>query len=49
MNGKLAVFMEMQAEIIRIAIEGGVQFYSIQIMNSVHRLANLNTSKDENR
>ena len=48
-RGKLATFEEMLAEIIQIALESGVQFGSIQIVDSVHSIANVNTSKDKNR
>ena len=48
-NGKLAVFEAMLAEIVRIAVESGVQFGSIQIVDSVHSIANVNTAKDHVR
>jgi IS5 family transposase len=48
-RGKLEAFEELLAEIIRIALESGVQFGSIQIVDSVHSIANVNTSKDKNR
>ena len=48
-NGKLAVFQAMLAEIVQIAVKSGVQFGSIQIVDSVHSIANVNTSKDQLR
>ena len=45
-RGKLKVFEEMLAEIIQIAQEKGVQFGSIQIADSVHSVANVNTAKE---
>ncbi len=48
-RGKLKVFEEMLAEIIQIAQQSGVQFGSIQIVDSVHSVANVNTAKDKKR
>jgi len=48
-RGKLEAFEELLAEIIQIALESGVQFGSIQIVDSVHSIANVNTSKDKSR
>jgi IS5 family transposase len=48
-NGKLAVFEAMLAEIVQMAVEGGIQFGSIQIVDSVHSIANVNTTKDQVR
>jgi transposase, IS5 family len=48
-NGKLAVFEAMLAEIVQMALESGIQFGSIQIVDSVHSIANVNTAKDEKR
>ena len=48
-NGKLAVFEAMLAEIVQTAIESGIQFGSIQIVDSVHSIANVNTAKDKTR
>jgi IS5 family transposase len=48
-NGKLDVFEELLEEIVRIAIEGGIQFGSIQVVDSVHTIANVNTEKDKQR
>lgn len=48
-NGNLKVFEEMLAEIIQMAIISGIQFGSIQVIDSVHTIANVNTQKDEKR
>lgn len=48
-RSNLEAFEEMLAEIIKIALESGIQFGSIQIVDSVHSVANVNTSKDETR
>jgi IS5 family transposase len=48
-RGKLKVFEEMLEEIVEAARQGGVQFGSIQIIDSVHSLANVNTAKDKKR
>jgi len=48
-NGKLAVFEALLAEIVQTALESGLQFGSIQIVDSVHSIANVNTAKDQVR
>jgi transposase, IS5 family len=48
-NGKLGVFEAMLAEIVQIAMQRGIHFGSIQIVDSVHSVANVNTAKDETR
>ncbi len=48
-RGKLQVFEEMLAEIVQIAQQKGVQFGSIQIVDSVHSVAHVNTAKDPQR
>jgi IS5 family transposase len=48
-RGKLKVFEEMLEEIVRIALQMGIQFGSIQIVDSVHSIANVNTHKDQKR
>ena len=48
-RGRLNVFEEMLADIVQIARQSGVQFGSIQIVDSVHSVANVNTAKDKNR
>ncbi len=39
----------MLGEIVQIALEKGVKFGSIQIVDSVHSIANVNTAKDKKR
>ena len=46
-RGKLKIFEEMLAEIVQMALKGGIQFGSIQIVDSVHSVANVNTDKDQ--
>ena len=48
-RGKLKVFGEMLEEIVKIALQSGIQFGSIQIVDSVHSIANVNTDKDQKR
>jgi transposase, IS5 family len=48
-RGQLKVFEEMLAEIVQIARQSGIQFGSIQIVDSVHSVANVNPEKDKNR
>jgi len=48
-QGKLKVFEELLDEIVRIALQSGIQFGSIQIVDSVHSIANVNTEKDKKR
>lgn len=48
-RGKLKVFEELLAEIVQIALQKGIQFGSIQIVDSVHSIANVNTDKDRKR
>ena len=48
-EGTLDVFESMLAEMIQIAMEKGIQFGSIQVIDSVHSVAHVNTSKDEKR
>lgn len=48
-NGKLAVFEALLAEIVQMALESGVKFGSIQLVDSVHSIANVNTAKDLTR
>jgi transposase len=47
-RGKLKVFEEMLKEIVGIAIQRGVQFGSIQVVDSVHTVANVNTQRTGN-
>jgi IS5 family transposase len=48
-RGKLKVFEEMLEEIVQTALQKGIQFGSIQIVDSVHSIANVNTDKDQKR
>lgn len=48
-RGKLQVFEEVLAEIVQMALKQGIQFGSIQIVDSVHSIANVNTVKDKSR
>ena len=48
-KSNLAVFEEMLAEIVQMAKEQGIQFGSLQIIDSVHSIANVNTRKDDHR
>ena len=48
-RGKLKIFEEMLQEIIGIAVERGIKFGSIQVIDSVHTVANVNTQKERKR
>jgi hypothetical protein len=48
-NGKRAVFEALLKEIVQTEVESGIQFGSIQIVDSVHSVANVNTAKDRAR
>ncbi len=48
-RGKLKVFEELLEEIVQMARDSGVQFGAIQIIDSVHSVANVNTAKDKKR
>jgi IS5 family transposase len=48
-QGNLKIFEQLLAEIVRIAMEAGIQFGSIQVIDSVHSAANVNTDKDKRR
>jgi len=48
-KGKWEIFLSMLQELIKIALEKGIQFGSIQIVDSVHSVANVNIPKDEQR
>jgi transposase, IS5 family len=48
-RGKLAIFEQMLAEIVQIALEKGIQFGSIQVIDSVHSIAHANPEKEEKR
>lgn len=48
-NGKWDIFKSMLHDLTKIAIKKGIQFGSIQIVDSVHTVANVNVQKDEQR
>jgi transposase, IS5 family len=48
-RGKLKVFEELLEEIVLIALQSGIQFGAIQLVDSVHSIANVNTDKDQKR
>jgi IS5 family transposase len=48
-QGNLEVFKQLLEEIIKIAKAKGIEFGSIQLVDSVHSEADVNTAKDKNR
>jgi len=48
-RGQLRIFEELLADIVCMAQEKGIQFGAIQVIDSVHTLANVNTDKDKKR
>ncbi|MFN2304122.1 MAG: transposase [Anaerolineales bacterium] len=48
-EGNLDIFENLLAEIIGIALQSGIKFGPIQVIDSVHSQANVNTSKDQGR
>jgi len=48
-RGKVQVFEEMLEEIVQMALKRGIHFGSIQIVDSVHSIADVNTDKDQKR
>ena len=48
-SGNLTIFEDLLAEIVKMAKEGGIEFGNIQLIDSVHSEANVNTTKDEKR
>ena len=48
-RGRLKVFEDMLGDIIQIAQQNGIHFGTIQIVDSVHSIANVNTDKDKQR
>ena len=48
-NGKLGPFEQLLRDIIALAMEGGIEFGAIQIMDSTHSIADVNVSKDKGR
>jgi len=47
--GLRVVFERVMEDIIRIALESGVKFGAIRIVDSVHSVADVKTDKDHNR
>jgi len=48
-NGKLMAYEKLLKEVIAVALEKGIQFGSIQVIDSVHTIADVNIEKDEKR
>jgi len=48
-QGDLSVFEILLKEIVQLALTSGIQFGSIQVIDSVHSEANVNASKDKGR
>ena len=48
-NGRLEAFEKLLSEIVGFALEKGIRFGSIQVMDSVHTIADVNVEKDETR
>jgi transposase len=48
-NGHLAAVEEMLGEIVGVAMERGIRFGPVQVVDSVHTVADVNTQKDEAR
>ena len=48
-NGKLRAYTKLLNDIVRIALESGVKFGSLQIIDSTHSVANVNVEKDDSR
>jgi len=48
-NGKLMAYEKLLKEITNIALEKGIKLGSIQVIDSVHTVADVNIEKDEKR
>ncbi len=48
-QGDLSVFQGLLADIVQMALASGIQFGSLQVIDSVHSEANVNTAKDKGR
>jgi hypothetical protein len=48
-QGDLGVFEVLLAEIVQIALASGIQFGSLQVIDSVHSEANVSTAKGKGR
>ncbi len=48
-RGRQKIFDELLEEIVQIALNKGIRFGAIQIVDSVHTIADVNTDKDQHR
>lgn len=48
-RGRQKIFEDLLEEIVQIALSKGIRFGAIQIVDSVHSIANVNTDKDHHR
>ena len=48
-NRTMLQFESLLTEIVQIAMEKGIEFGSVQVVDSTHSVANVNTGKDESR
>jgi len=48
-NGSLDAFEELLVEIVNLAGERGIEFGTLQVIDSVHTVANVNVEKDDKR
>ncbi|HJX39141.1 MAG TPA: IS5 family transposase [Anaerolineae bacterium] len=48
-NGKLDPFEELLVEIVNLASEQGIEFGTLQVIDSVHTVADVNVEKDDKR
>jgi IS5 family transposase len=48
-NGKLGAFEKLLQAVIELALEKGVKFGTVQIVDSTHSVANVNVQKDKSR
>jgi len=48
-NNTIQQFESLLTEIVQMAMEKGIEFGSVQVVDSTHSVANVNTSKDESR
>ncbi len=48
-RGRQKVFEDLLEEIVQLALHQGIRFGAIQIVDSVHSIANVNTDKDQHR
>lgn len=48
-NGKLAAFERLLQDIVSLALEKGIVFGSVQVVDSTHSVADVNVKKDQSR